>query len=87
MLSVMEPNAAEDLPALYRAVLDRIAELEAAGDRRVARQVRIDAIGIYSRAWDDRAQRRLKNLLRRTCTGSIEVAPARRTVRGFSTSS
>jgi len=82
----MEPNAAEDLPALYRAVLDRIAELEAAGDRKLARKVRVDAIRIYSRKWDERAQRRLQNLLRRTYTGSVEAQAARRAVRGFSTS-
>ena len=62
----MEPNsAAEELPGLYRAVLDRVGQLEAAGERDVANAVRADAIRIYSRSWDDRARRQLEALLRR----------------------
>ena len=62
----MDPNAsAEELPALYRAILDRVAELEAAGDRVEAGRVRRDAIRAYARAWDDRARRQLEALLRR----------------------
>jgi hypothetical protein len=63
---MMEPkSASEELPALYRAVLDRVAELEAAHERDLANQVRADAIHIYSRAWDERARRELLALLRR----------------------
>ena len=63
---MMEPNAAaEELPALYRAVLDRVGELVADGRRGMANQVRADAIAIYSRAWDERARRDLEALLRR----------------------
>lgn len=63
---MMEPNSpAEDLPALYRAILDRVAELEASGERGAAAQVRTTAIRAYSRAWDDRARRELEQLLRR----------------------
>ena len=62
----MEPNsAAEDLPGLYRAVLDRVGQLEAAGQRDLANAVRADAIRIYSRSWDERARRQLEALLRR----------------------
>ena len=62
----MEPNSrAEDLPTLYRAILDRVALLEAAGDRSEARIVRQRATAAYSRAWDDRAHRELESLLRR----------------------
>lgn len=62
----MEPNSrAEDLPTLYRAILDRVALLEAAGDRTEARHVRQRATAAYSRAWDDRALRELESLLRR----------------------
>jgi hypothetical protein len=62
----MEPNSpAEDLPALYRAILDRVAELEAAGLRLEAARIRTDAIREYSRAWDARARRQLEALLRR----------------------
>lgn len=61
----MEPNSrAEDLPTLYRAILDRVAELERAGDRNEARRVRRHATAAYSRAWDDRAHRELESLLR-----------------------
>lgn len=55
---------AEELPALYRAILDRVAELEAAGERSEAARVRRQATAAYSRAWDDRARRRLTGLLR-----------------------
>lgn len=66
---MMEPNSpAEDLPALYRAILDRVAELEASGERGAAAQVRTTAIRAYSRAWDDRARRELEQLLRRGAT-------------------
>ena len=58
-------SAAEELPALYRAVLDRVAELEAGGRSRPRpARVRAEATAIYSRAWDDRARRSLEALLR-----------------------
>lgn len=62
----MEPNlAAEQLPALYRAVLDRVAQLEASGARDLAGQIRTHAIRIYSKSWDARAKRDLEALLKR----------------------
>ena len=63
----MEPNSpAEDLPALYRAILDRVAVLESDGERARAARLRTDATEAYSRAWDERARRRLESLLRRS---------------------
>ena len=62
----MEPkSAAEELPGLYRAVLDRVAELEASGRRDLANAVRAEATRIYSRSWDEQARRGLLTLLRR----------------------
>ena len=67
----MEPNsAAEELPGLYRAVLDRVGQLEAAGQRDLANAVRASAIRIYSRSWDERARRQLEELLRRNTNTS-----------------
>jgi hypothetical protein len=61
----MEQNSpAEELPALYRAILDRVAELEADGARAQAARVRSTATRIYSRAWDERARKGLIQLLR-----------------------
>lgn len=85
----METNSpAEELPALYRAILDRVAELEADGERATAARLRSDATDAYSRAWDERARRRLETLLRRSDRdpdaerqgGRVRrpVAPARR---------
>jgi hypothetical protein len=63
---MMEPkSASEELPALYRAVLDRVAVLEASRERPLANRIRAEATQIYSRAWDDRARRELLALLRR----------------------
>ena len=66
---MMDPkSASEELPALYRAVLDRVAELETARERDHANRVRAEATRIYSRAWDERARRELLALLRRSST-------------------
>ena len=63
---MMQPKSrAEEVPTLYRAILDRVADLESAGDRREAARVRSHATAAYSRAWDDRARRDLESLLRR----------------------
>lgn len=62
----MDPHTpAEELPSLYRAILDRIAALEAAGHRADAVRIRREATRAYSRAWDERARRELEALLRR----------------------
>lgn len=69
----MEPkSAAEELPGLYRAVLDRVAELEANGRRDLANAVRAEATRIYSRSWDDRARRGLLTLLRRNTRAPLK---------------
>ena len=71
--------AAEELPALYRAILDRIAQIDAAGQRSLAYRIRADATRIYSRAWDERARRGLESLLRDTAD---KATPQRTPVRG-----
>ena len=63
---MMDPkSASEELPALYRAVLNRVAQLEASRERALANRIRAEATHIYSRAWDERARRELEGLLRR----------------------
>jgi hypothetical protein len=56
------PSVAETLPETYRRVLDRVADLEAAGYRREADLVRRDAIIAYSRVWNPRTSIRLDRL-------------------------
>lgn len=73
-----QKSAAEELPALYRALLDRIAQIDAAGHREVGYRIRTEATRIYSRAWDDRARRSLETLLRQ----SVEKPVVQRPVRG-----
>jgi hypothetical protein len=59
-------SPAEELPALYRALLDRVAQIEAEGRRTAAYRLRRDATRIYSHSWDDRARRALQHLLDHT---------------------
>ena len=67
----MDPKtAAEELPELYRALLDRIAQIDAAGQRSLGYRIRSEATRIYSRAWDDRARRGLEDLLRQSAEKS-----------------
>ena len=63
------PTLAESLPEIYRAILDRVAELEAIGARREAGQIRSAATRAYSDAWDAAALRHLLSLLARAQRG------------------
>lgn len=61
---MMDPKSASDeLPELYRALLDRVAQLDAAGQRSAGLRLRRESTRIYSRAWDERARRGLQELL------------------------
>jgi hypothetical protein len=63
----VEPGAsvAEDLPTLYRAILDRVAGLERVGARVEAARIRHEATEAYSNAWDEGARRNLVTLIAR----------------------
>lgn len=77
-----QKSASEELPALYRAILDRIAQIDAAGHRELGYRIRIEATRIYSRAWDDRARRGLEHLLRETAEkGTTRRGTVPRTAR------
>jgi hypothetical protein len=60
-----QSSPAEELPALYRAILDGVAHLESIGQRREAALVRAQATTIYSTSWDESGRRRLQQLERR----------------------
>lgn len=66
---VLEPpidvagTPAEELPALYRQILGRVAELEQIGNHAEAARVRMAATAAYSAAWDKKHRNRLVALL------------------------
>jgi len=66
MLTVMESPSptAEELPALYRSILDRVAQLERRGARREAVVARTAAARAYA-VWNEGGRRRLLALRRR----------------------
>jgi hypothetical protein len=88
---VDEQPPAEEFPGLYRAILDRVARLEALGARRDAGKIRVDAIRAYSSAWDHRSRKRLDDLLRRSDRAiearSRAAAPSLRRAEGVPTTS
>lgn len=56
--------APEELPALYRSILDRVARLEREGARREAAAIRAAASRAYA-VWDENGRRQLAAILRR----------------------
>lgn len=58
-------SPAEELPGLYRAILERVAELEQRGQRPEATRIRLDATQTYSGAWDQAGRRGLIALIAR----------------------
>ncbi len=70
-------SVAEDLPALYRAILERVAGLERAGARAEAARIRHEATIAYSNAWDEGARRVLLTLLQRADRTTATAARSR----------
>ena len=56
---------ADDLPGLYRDILDRVAALEQIGERSEAGRIRMAATRAYSEAWDETGRGRLLGLISR----------------------
>ena len=56
---------ADDLPGLYRDILDRVATLEQIGERAHAGRIRMAATQVYSDAWDETGRGRLLSLIGR----------------------
>jgi hypothetical protein len=74
------PTPAEDLPTLYRTILDGVARLERLGARREAGLLRADATRAYSTAWDESGLRRLRHLsarIDRIIAGEVRPRTAR----------
>jgi hypothetical protein len=70
-----ERNPAEELPLVYRDVLDALARLEAAGDRTAAFDLRIRAQRTYATRWDDGGLRTLHRIL---AEANVRLQPGRR---------
>ena len=58
-------SPAEELPGLYRAILERVAELDGLGERGEAARIRHAATAAYSGAWDAAGRRSLLSLITR----------------------
>jgi hypothetical protein len=85
-----EPTAsvADDLPELYREILDRVAHLERTGAREEAGRIRVQATRAYSAAWDEAARRVLLGLIARADrTATPPARPRGWSIRRRSTSS
>ena len=70
-------SPAEELPGLYRAILDRVAALEGLGEREEAARIRRLATDTYSGAWDAAGRRSLVSLVARADRAIAGDSPAR----------
>jgi hypothetical protein len=74
-----DQSPAEELPRLYRAVLDTVTRLEHVGEREYAWTVRRDALHTYSTRWDDGGRRALQRL---NLAAQARLATSPRAARG-----
>ncbi len=74
--SVDDRTPAEELPELYRAVLDVVVRLEHAGRREAAWRIRRDALRTYSTRWDAKGRRSLERLHQEAQTHLAPSGPA-----------
>jgi hypothetical protein len=78
-------NPALLLPTIYLDVLSAASNLERAGERAAAYELRGRALKVYSRRWDDRSRRSLEKLLREA--GHRLAASPRAVMLGLATAS
>ena len=74
-------SPAEELPGLYRAILERVAELEQRGQRPEATRIRLHATQTYSGAWDEAGRRGLLTLIARADRAIAGEVQGRRRAR------
>jgi hypothetical protein len=68
---------AEEMPSLYRAVLDTVWRLERIGERDAALVFRRRAVKVYATRWDDGGRRELVRINRDALRRLAESARAR----------
>lgn len=59
-----ERNPADELPELYRKVLDAVARLDAVGERASSYELRQRAYRTYAMHWDEKGRKGLNKILR-----------------------
>ena len=67
---------AEEMPTLYRAVLDTVWRLERLGERDYALQVRRRAVHTYATRWDEGGQKALVKLNREALRRLASAKPS-----------
>ncbi len=67
---------AEEMPTLYRAVLDTVWRLERLGERDFALDVRRRAVHTYATRWDESGQKELAKINREALRRLAASAPA-----------
>src|SRR5262245_47730861 len=70
-------SPAEELPGLYRAILERVAELDGLGERAEAARIRHAATDAYSGAWDATGRRSMLSLIARADRAIAGESPPR----------
>ena len=73
----MDPHTpADEMPALYRAVLDTVWRLERVGERDYALDVRRRAVNTYATRWDEGGRKELVRINRDALRRLAESRPA-----------
>ena len=76
---------ADQIPGLYRSILDGVAQLERVGMRTEATRCRASATAAYSGAWNEAGHRRLRGVLDRIQRAQARAGGASRGPRGGTT--